>query len=160
MTSSDPVSHLAGALGATLLRSNRAFLYTHLTAGSDDLDETLYPVLSGLARLGEATPTELAAAVGIDRTVVTKYAIRLEHAGLIQRAPHPVDRRAVNLTLTATGCNAIAESRRALREVIASATSDWEPARIARLASDLSELIVSVQHLAADTEVMATRAAP
>lgn len=52
----------------------------------DGIDTTAYPVLSGLARLGPTTATQLAATIGVDRTVTTRYASRLEAAGLLSSA--------------------------------------------------------------------------
>jgi DNA-binding MarR family transcriptional regulator len=147
MTSPDPLTRIAGALGAVLLRSNRAALYSRLTAATPDLDETLYPVLSGLARLGTATATVLAEQIGLDRSVTTRYVARLEQAGLIARAPHAVDRRAMELTLTPTGRAAIAQSRKALRQLLAQATESWSQDQLHDFAASFEQLISDVERV-------------
>lgn len=147
MTSSDPLTRIAGALGAVLLRSNRAALYSRLTAATPEVDETLYPVLSGLARIGIATPTLLAEQIGLDRSVTTRYVARLEHAGFIARTPHAVDRRAVQLTLTTTGLTAINHSRRALYDLLAQATQDWDQDQLRDFAAAFARLITDIERI-------------
>jgi DNA-binding MarR family transcriptional regulator len=116
---------LAGALGQLLLRNNRARLYDSIVEGIGGVDATTYPVLSGLARVGPATASELAGQIGLDRTVTTRYATRLEAAGLIERVAHPTDARATQLSLTPTGRRAIASMRTRLSRLVRHAISSW-----------------------------------
>jgi DNA-binding MarR family transcriptional regulator len=48
----------------------------------------------------------------LDRTATTRYASRLESAGLLRRAPDPEDARATRLELTSAGRAAVAAMRR------------------------------------------------
>lgn len=65
---------------------------------------SLLAALFGMQRSGR-TPTqrELADEVGLEALYVSKLARALEGAGLIERAPHPTDTRAVQLSLTEHG---------------------------------------------------------
>ena len=110
-----PGEQVAQALGDLLRRSARSRVYGALTTGlGPALDEATYPVLSGLARTGPVTAARLAAEVGLDRSVVSRHADRLETAGLLHRDPDPADRRGTLLVLTAAGERAVAELRRRL----------------------------------------------
>jgi DNA-binding MarR family transcriptional regulator len=122
----DVGAEIAEALGSLLRRGNRAGLYRELTAGlGEAVDELTYPVLSGLARTGPRTAAALADDVGLDRSGVSRYASRLESAGLIRRAPDPADGRAVLLTLTGQGEETVTVLRARLAARITSALSDW-----------------------------------
>jgi DNA-binding MarR family transcriptional regulator len=95
-------------LGRLLLRSTRQYLYQRLVDGVEGLDVTTYPVLSGLARLGPTTATHLASVIGVDRSATTRYASKLERAGLVYRQVDPNDARATQLALTPAGPTAVA----------------------------------------------------
>ncbi len=107
-----PGTDVAEALGHLLRRTTRARLYSGLTEGLDDaLDSSTYPVISGLARFGPLSAAQLAEEIGIDRSVVSRHATRLEAAGLVERSPDPDDGRAVLLVLTDAGTQAVAAMR-------------------------------------------------
>jgi DNA-binding MarR family transcriptional regulator len=125
MSRRDDGARVAATFGELLLRGNRAHLYRVLIADTEGVDETTYPVLSGLARLGTATTSELAARIGFERTVTTRYATRLEHAGLLARRPHPTDSRATTLVLTDLGERTVRAMRERLQDVFVDAMADW-----------------------------------
>lgn len=106
-----PVERVKAALGILLQRSTRAALYTELVDGLDGVDETTYPVLNGIARLEPVSSSRLADAIGIDRTATTRYAGRLEAAGLVVREADPADARSTLLRLTAPGRSAVGVAR-------------------------------------------------
>jgi len=56
-----------------------------------------------LSLLGPVTATELARAMGLDKSTLSRTVEGLEKAGLVERAPHLEDARARRLTLTAAG---------------------------------------------------------
>jgi DNA-binding MarR family transcriptional regulator len=113
-------------VGRLLLRSTRTYLYDQLVTGVDGVDATTYPVLSGLARIGPTTATELAAAIGLDRTATTRYASRLQAAGLLHRVSDVQDRRAIRLELTPAGHEAVAAMRRTLSQLFDDMLSTWK----------------------------------
>ena len=140
----DPVPPLADHLGRLLTRSNRAVLYDDLTDHVDGVTATTYPVLSGLARTGPTTVTRLAEIIGMDRTVVTKYAAQLADAGLLRKSVRDDDRRASDLELTDAGTRTVAVLRRRLHRVLREATAAWPPDDVAQLATLLDRLLTSL----------------
>ncbi|MGV9803148.1 MarR family winged helix-turn-helix transcriptional regulator [Mycobacterium sp. NPDC003449] len=126
MPTPSPGERVADQLGRLLLRSTRQNLYQRLVHDvADRLDATTYPVLSGLGRLGPATATRLAAVIGVDRSATTRYASKLERAGLVARQADPDDARATLLALTPAGHSALAATRRALAAEIGAALTNW-----------------------------------
>ncbi|MFF4601375.1 MarR family winged helix-turn-helix transcriptional regulator [Streptomyces sp. NPDC001339] len=117
---------LEQALGQLLLRRNRSALYDAvLDSAPAGVDRQTYPVLSGLARLGPQSAARLADEVGIDRSGTSRYADRLEGAGLLERSPDPCDGRATLLALTPKGHATVAGLRNALTQHLADRIADW-----------------------------------
>lgn len=125
----DSTGHdIADALGLLLRRSTRARLYTRLTQGlGEAVDDLTYPLLSGLARTGPCSAAELGRDIGLDRTIVTRRADRLEQAGLLQRQPSPADGRATLLALTGDGHAVITATRQRLAASIQDSLATWPP---------------------------------
>jgi DNA-binding MarR family transcriptional regulator len=72
-----------------------------------------FDVLATLRRSGAPyalTPTELYEATMVTSGAMTARLDRLEKAGLVQRAPHPSDRRGVVVQLTANGLALVDEA--------------------------------------------------
>ncbi len=67
-------------------------------------------VLRMLLVAPDAAPSAVARSLYFDRSTVTVILRSLERAKLVRRAPHPTDKRAIALTLTAKG-RRIAEQR-------------------------------------------------
>jgi DNA-binding MarR family transcriptional regulator len=132
-----PGERIATQLGRLLLRTTRQSLYQKIVEDVDGIDATTYPVLSGLARLGPATATQLAAAIGLDRTVTTRYASKLEAAGLLHRVPDPADARAAQLELSAAGRVAAAATRRNLSSAVDDILATWPTAEAAAFSRSL-----------------------
>lgn len=117
---------LAESLGNLLIRANRAHIYDQLTSGIDDaLDSTTYPILSGLERVGPATASQLGALIGLDRSVVSRHASRLEKSALLQRTTDSNDARSTLLGLSPRGRRAIAKSRRRMASLLADQLRTW-----------------------------------
>jgi DNA-binding MarR family transcriptional regulator len=131
-------AEIAETLGQLLRRGTRARLYSRLTAGLDaSLDEATYPVISGLARSGPRSAAQLAEDVGLDRSVVSRHATRLAEAGLIERLPDPLDRRAALLSLTGAGQQAVRQMRERLAGTFDEYFAGWPPGEAARFAASL-----------------------
>src|SRR6476646_1522928 len=60
-------------------------------------------VLASVANKEADSASELCRSISYDPGAMTRMIDRLEQKGLIRRAPHPDDRRATNLELTAAG---------------------------------------------------------
>ncbi|ANP56724.1 DNA-binding MarR family transcriptional regulator [Streptomyces griseochromogenes] len=133
---------IADALAALLKRDTRTQLYQRLTEGlGDAVDETTYPVLSGLARTGPRSAADLAGEIGLDRSGVTRRATRLEDAGLLHRDPDPRDRRATLLALTEAGQQTVDVTRRRLAAHIEASLASWPPAEARTFAHHLQRFV-------------------
>jgi DNA-binding MarR family transcriptional regulator len=144
MSSPTAGARVESALGTLLLRTTRARLYDRLTESVAGVDPTTYPVLSGLARIGPATASQLGAAIGLDRTATTRYASRLETEGLLRRRPDARDGRATRLELTPAGQAAIATMRHTLVAALDQILQGWAPADAARFAADLERFAAAL----------------
>jgi DNA-binding MarR family transcriptional regulator len=125
MAKATPGRQVEAALGVLTGRALRAQLYNPLVGDIDGLDPATYPVLSGLARIGPVSASRLGELIGFDRTVTTRYASRLEAAGLLARSRDPRDARATLLELTPAGRAAASTVRRQLVGAIEEVLADW-----------------------------------
>lgn len=142
LSMTSPGAEIADSLGILLRRSSRAHLYGRLTAGlGDALDEATYPVISGLDRFGPRSAAQLAADIGLDRSVVSRHASRLAAAGLIERLPDPSDRRATLLALTGSGRRAVEQMRQRLAGALDEYLAGWPPGEAGRFAASLRRFI-------------------
>ncbi|WP_368499998.1 MarR family winged helix-turn-helix transcriptional regulator [Herbiconiux sp. A18JL235] len=104
----------------------------------DDLPAFL--LLNQLIYRGAARPTDLADAVEVSTSHISKVVARLEDAGLVRRAPDPTDNRAVVVGLTAEG-NAFGERLVAgIEQYFDALFADWSE----RDRSDIGRLIVKL----------------
>ena len=71
--------------------------------GAYDLTPQQFGLLRFLWEEDGITQVELSSRSLIDRTTIGGLIDRLEQAGLLQRLPHPEDRRAYKISLTAAG---------------------------------------------------------
>jgi len=71
---------------------------------------TQFSILSSLARMGEANLKQLADALAIDQTTLTRSLNLLERDGVIERGPHP-DGRIKAMRLTSKGRRALEVAR-------------------------------------------------
>ena len=141
MASAGLARDLEQALGQLLLRRNRSALYAILDSAPEGVDRQTYSVLSGLARIGPQTAARLADEVGIDRSGASRYADRLENAGLLERSPDPSDGRATLLSLTPKGDAAVAGLRDALTRHLAGRIADWPDGQAQALIDGIRLLI-------------------
>ena len=101
---------LSGNLGWLLARANHA-LATELTAALADLGLSPrgYHVLAA-ALHGDRTQSELAEAVGLDKTTMVVTVDELEGAGLAERRPSSTDRRARVIAVTRAGADKLVQA--------------------------------------------------
>lgn len=138
-------ARVEAALGLLLRRSTRAHLYDDLVSDLGGVDETTYPVLSGIARMEPVSSTRLADEIGIDRTATTRYAARLEKAGLVAREPDPGDARSTLLRLTDEGRAAIDSARRRLVDRLDEIVAEWTPLEAELFATVLEHLVAKLR---------------
>ena len=103
-------------LGWALGRVTRAHLRTAQDVVSDlPGGPRGYQVLATTNSEGPKRQLDLAAQLGVDRTVMTYLLDDLEKAGLVQRRPDPADRRARLIAPTDEGVEALCDLERRLR---------------------------------------------
>lgn len=78
-----------------------------------DLTVTQLSALTSLELAGALSPRELADAERVQPPTMTRIVAKLEERGLVQRAPHPTDRRQVILSATESGRAVLAQLERA-----------------------------------------------
>ena len=131
-----------------MLRRNRDSLCNPVIAVAPTVvDRQTYPLLTTLARLGPLPAARLAEEVGIDRSGASRYADRLQVAGLLERSPDPQDRRSVLLCLTSAGTELVGHLREVLAGHLGQVISGW-PAGQAEALIEGIELLICAPGLA------------
>ena len=103
-----------------------------------------YQVIAAAAQGEIGSQLALAHHLGIDRTVMTYLLDDLEGAGLIERQPDPVDRRARRVVVTAKGTRLLATLGMRLQAAEAHLLSALDPAAQERFRSQLSTVAAQV----------------
>lgn len=80
-----------------------AVFHAEVAAAGSDLTPVQYSVLTTLRARPGLDQATLAGLIAFDRTTIGGVVDRLEHRGLLTRRPHPSDRRARALEITAEG---------------------------------------------------------
>ncbi|WP_030265487.1 MarR family winged helix-turn-helix transcriptional regulator [Streptomyces violens] len=91
----------------------------------NSMDRAAYLLLNRLDQEGAMGVKALAAGMGIDSSTVTRQVAPLVDAGLVTRASHPEDGRAVVLQLSERGRSRLEEVRASRRELMALVTEEW-----------------------------------
>lgn len=91
----------------------------------NSMDRAAYLLLNRLDQEGPMGVKALAAGMGIDSSTVTRQVAPLVDAGLVSRATHPEDGRAVVLQLSERGHARLDEVRASRRALMALVTEDW-----------------------------------
>jgi len=141
-----PTATVADAALASALRMTVMRLARRLRAQRVDTGHTLSQLaaLATVERHGSMSPGELAAHEKVQPPSMTKLIARLEADGLLQRSPHPTDRRQQLLALTRAGRDLLAADRRR--------RDAWLSAHLATLDADqltaLAQVLPLLQRLA------------
>jgi DNA-binding MarR family transcriptional regulator len=123
-------AQLAAMLRDALTRLNRRVRQTRPVG---DLTATQLSALGSLELAGAMTPRELAEAERVRPPTMTKIVGRLEERGLVQRTPHPTDRRQVILAVTPEGREMLGQVQRAREQ--------WLARRLAELTGEEREVL-------------------
>jgi DNA-binding MarR family transcriptional regulator len=100
--------------------------------------------LATVYRHGPLRLTDIADAVELEPSRISKEVARLTAAGLVEARPDPTDRRASLLRTTASGRTAFERYRRAADDILAAALVDWSDTDLAHAAEVLDRLARSV----------------
>jgi DNA-binding MarR family transcriptional regulator len=104
------------------------------------LDLTAYPLVSMIGWRGAMRPSELSAALHLDKSTVSRQIDAAARLGLLERAPDPDDARAVIVRLTETAQGRMEELKTARMERWHAALAEWEPGDITELTRLLGRL--------------------
>ena len=113
-STTDVVGHLDPVELPSGLRTAIARLSRHLrqTRAGADLSPTEYQVLATIVRLGPVRLSDLAATEGLNPTMLSRIAGKLEAASLVVRTPDAIDGRVVHLATTKGGRELVSKVRR------------------------------------------------
>ncbi len=116
---------------------------------SPGLDESGYTLVVAADRLGATHACELADALGLDKSTVSRQLSALVERGLVERTADPDDGRAQVVSLSPDGRARLAASRTSHRADLAHAVADWSPAELedaVRVLSRLSDGLAAAAH--------------
>jgi DNA-binding MarR family transcriptional regulator len=108
-------AEFAGQLFFRLWRASHTRIAAAL--GSVGLTPASFGLLNVLAAREGANQQELGSAMGVDPSTMVSLIDQLETAGLAKRRPHPTDRRARAVALTAKGRRVLERGRRMAMQV-------------------------------------------
>jgi len=134
----DVVARVELGLAQLLRRAERTSAATTARTGGHDLDRSGYLLLHALRDGGPQRVHALAERLGIDASTATRQIVALERAGHVQRTRDPHDGRAVVVTATPSGREALRGQRRRRAATYSTVLADWSPADREHLA-DLVE---------------------
>ncbi|MCK9794889.1 MarR family transcriptional regulator [Isoptericola sp. 4D.3] len=134
----DVLARVELGLAQLLRRAERTTAATTARTGGHDLDRSGYLLLHALRDGGPQRVQALADRLGIDASTVTRQVVALERAGHVERSRDPHDGRAVVVTATAGGRDALRAQRRRRATTYTEVLADWAPEDRVRLA-DLVE---------------------
>jgi DNA-binding MarR family transcriptional regulator len=128
-------------LGATFARLTRVMIEAETPVlRAHGVEMWDYAVLGALEEGAAPTQSELAAAVGRDKTRLIPILDRLESRGLLGRTPDPADRRNRVVALTEDGRAVVRSCRAGIREVEAEMLAAVDPGDRAVFVSVLERL--------------------
>jgi DNA-binding MarR family transcriptional regulator len=125
-------------LARAMIKAEEPVLRAH------DVEMWDYAVLVSLEGGPAPTQSELAAAVGRDKTRLIPILDRLEARGQLRRTPDPDDRRNRIVSLTDDGRELLAACRSSIRKLESELLADLEPAERAALLATLERLVGAI----------------
>ena len=135
------VAEFAGQLFFRLWRAS----HTRIAAALESIGLTpaLFGVLNVLAARDGAIKQDIATTMGIDPSTLVTLIDALESAGLATRRPHPSDRRAREVAITAKGRRALKRARQMAAEVESEVLRGLSPAERRELLKLLRRALIS-----------------
>lgn len=123
-----PRREVVGDLFSGLLRLSRALRTRSVdwAHASPDLTRGDLVVLGVIHDRESIRPGQIAAALSVDPSVVSRQLATLERHRLITRGPDPADRRAELIATTEEGRERMSVAREAMQQMLACRLGDWE----------------------------------
>jgi DNA-binding MarR family transcriptional regulator len=151
LTAADPqASDLATRLERTFqLLGRRIYLPSvrHLRAANPGLDKASVPLLATLEEHGDARPSDVAVAVELDLSTVSRQLRHLEQLGLVTRRPDGDDGRASRISLTAQGLASLGFVRANRAATLDEVFRDWPDDERRQLLTLLDRLLAGLAAL-------------
>ncbi|MEM8621642.1 MAG: MarR family transcriptional regulator [Actinomycetota bacterium] len=129
----DLIEALSGVAFAVMAALTKA-------AGERDFSLTQLRML-GILRDRRLTITELADALGLDRSSVSGLVERTERRGMVERAPNPHDARSVLVTLSSSGQSALLDGAAEIAAQLTGLTDALMSDEMARLTQLLDRML-------------------
>ena len=120
----DPIE-LPATLRTLIARLSRHLRQTRAGAG---LSPTQYQVLASIVRLGPVRLSELAAEEGLNPTMLSRIAGKLEAAGLVNRTADATDGRAARVSVSREGRKLVDRVRSERTDALSRALDRLDPA--------------------------------
>ncbi len=137
----DAVGRIDDALNTLVRRTQGPRAQEQLTARAGlSLERAAYPLLRRIGEAATVRTSDVAAALSVDVSTVSRQVKHLELEGLVAREPDPSDGRASVLALTRAGHEALERLRRARREALGEVMAWWPDAERSALADLLCRL--------------------
>ncbi|HEY1988086.1 MAG TPA: MarR family winged helix-turn-helix transcriptional regulator [Acidimicrobiales bacterium] len=118
----------------------------HALAEGESIDKAGYWLLVRVSETGPVRLSDLAAAVELDLSTVSRQMGALVNGGLITKEPDPHDGRASFLSLSARGAAVLESVSEARRQALADALTDWSDDERATFATGLLRLASGLQN--------------
>lgn len=149
----DTVTVMARTMSALGRLTSRSRMRQKLGSQNAKLSPTDLWLVDRVSEFGPARMSELATWQSVDRSTMTAQVGKLEKLGLVQRTPDPQDRRAIVVSVTASGQRLHEESRAAACTAFDSLLGDWTDQQRQQLSESLAHLVDSLErHLSAGPE--------
>lgn len=129
----DDPAELAARLRPSLLRLQRVLRLQRTNAG---LTLTQLSALGTVGSRGPLSAGDLAAAERVQPPSMTKVIAALEDAGLVQRQPHPSDKRQAIIAITSGG--------RQVLDAVRESGNVWLGEQLTKLSTDERDLLLRV----------------
>ncbi len=143
-------SELAARLERTFqLLGRRIYLPSvrHLRATNPGLDKASVPLLGALEEHGDVRPSDLAVALELDLSTVSRQVHQLEQLGLVTRRPDGDDGRASRISLTQAGSESLASVRKNRAAMLDEVFHDWPTDERQQLLALLDRLLAGLTAL-------------
>jgi DNA-binding MarR family transcriptional regulator len=109
-------------------------------------------MLKTVSANGSMRVTDLAACANLDASTVSRHVTQLHRAGLIERTPDPVDRRAQRVKLSEGGRQALTAAQQARLALVEQSLEGWDPQDLEHLDRLLTRFVADIDTLTKELE--------